>query len=270
MPHTLHPAPSPRSQPAGDVNYGQLGAGYAAMRRTDPRIELHVHAALGSARTVLNVGAGSGSYEPTDREVIAIEPSAAMRELRPPTRVPAIDAVAENLPLADKSVDASMAIITVHQWRDLHKGLAELHRVTRGPIVILAFDNDAFERFWLCEYAPELAAVQHKRDPTIETLVNALSTPARRATVQPIHVPIDCIDGFVEAYYARPERYLDPAVTRAQSSWNFVGEGVLDRVVKNLAADLASGSWDAAFGIWRKMPMYESSLRLIVGGDPLP
>src|ERR1700754_1090627 len=140
----------------GDFDYDAHGQFYAHQRRTDPRIAALVHAALGSAQTVLNVGAGAGSYEPADRHVIAIEPSAAMRAQRPAHLVPAVHGVAENLPLDDRSVDAAMATLTVHQWGDLEKGLGDRGRVTRGPIVVLTFDGDALDRLWLGDYAPEL------------------------------------------------------------------------------------------------------------------
>jgi SAM-dependent methyltransferase len=149
----------------GDVDYGKFGAGYATQRRADRRIAARIHQALGDARTVLNVGAGAGSYEPEDREVIAIEPSEAMRAQRPKHLAQAIDAIAEQLPLVDRSVDASMALVTVHQWRDLNKGIAELRRVTRGPIVVLTFDGDALDRYWLAHYAPELISVERGRYP---------------------------------------------------------------------------------------------------------
>lgn len=252
---------------AGDVDYGLLGAGYSAHRRPDPHLQARIHAALGPAKSVLNVGAGAGSYEPLDRQVIAVEPSAAMRELRSSHHVRAIDACAESLPLADRSVDASMAILTVHQWRDLGAGLAELRRVTRGPIVVVTFDGDENDRFWLAEYVPELGAAERRRHPPIASLVEALSTPARRATVKTLSIPIDCTDGFTEAFYARPERLLDPAVLRAQSSWNFVSAEVKERFVRTLAADLASGRWDERFGHWRTAPFFDGSLRLVVGGD---
>src|SRR4051794_19484486 len=135
-------------QPAGDFDYERGGTGYAVRRRTDPRIAARVHAALGDARTVLNVGAGAGSYEPTDRVVTAVEPSAAMRAQRPADR-PAIDAQAENLPFPDGSFDAAMAMVTVHQWPDLDGGLRELRRVSRGPVVMLTFDPDSLDRLWL-------------------------------------------------------------------------------------------------------------------------
>lgn len=246
---------------AGDVDYGKFGAGYASQRRADPRIAARIHQALGGARTVLNVGAGAGSYEPEDRHVIAIEPSEAMRALRPKHLVQAINAVAEQLPLADQSVDASMALVSVHQWRDLDKGLAELRRVTLGPIVLMTFDGDALDRFWLAHYAPELISVERGRYPKIQKLCAALGNSTE---VQVIPVPIDCIDGFTEAYYARPEAFLDPAVRRSQSAWSFVPDSVQSRIVKTLGADLKSGAWNQKYGDWRTRPYIEGSLRLIV------
>ncbi|MBL8877879.1 MAG: class I SAM-dependent methyltransferase [Phycisphaerales bacterium] len=252
---------------AGDVDYSKSGIGYAQQRRPDPRIEALIHAALGDARTVLNVGAGAGSYEPRDRHVIAIEPSETMRKQRPRDLVPAINGRAEALPLDDASVDASMAIVTVHQWHNLEAGLRELRRVTRGPIVVVGFDGDALARFWLADYVPELVAAGKLRDPAIDYLVDRLSTPKRRATVRTVPIPIDCVDGVVEAYYARPERFLDPDVMRAQSTWNFVAEDVKRRFVETLAADLRSGEWDRRYGAWRTMPCYEGAMRIIVGGE---
>ncbi len=146
------------SRVAGDFDYESGGTGYAVHRRTDPRIAALVHAALGDARTVVNVGAGAGSYEPIDRDVTAVEPSEAMRRQRPAHLAPAVDAVAEALPFPDGSFDAAMAMVTIHQWPDAERGLRELRRVSRGPVVILTFDGDALDEFWLAEYAPELIA----------------------------------------------------------------------------------------------------------------
>jgi SAM-dependent methyltransferase len=250
---------------AGDVDYDARGAGYATQRRTDPRIEALVHEALGDAKTIVNVGAGAGSYEPLDRHVIPIEPSRAMRAQRPPHRLPAIDGVAEQLPLDDASVDAAMAMITVHQWADAARGLRELRRVARGPVVILTFDPDALERFWLADYVPELVAAERTRFPNIESMRGVLGGKSR-VTVVP--VPIDCVDGFTEAYYARPERFLEPAVRRSQSAWGFVAPDVADRRIAELSADLASGKWDQRYGEWRRRPSFEGSLRLVIA-DPV-
>ncbi len=157
----------PLESPAGDFDYESAGGGYGKRRRTDPRIASQVHAALGNARTVINVGAGTGSYEPDDRLVVAVEPSASMRSQRPPHRTPAINARAEGLPFDDDSFDAAMAMVTIHQWSEPETGMKELRRVSRGPVVILTFDGDALDRFWLAEYAPELIAAETRRYPPI-------------------------------------------------------------------------------------------------------
>jgi SAM-dependent methyltransferase len=246
---------------AGDVDYARHGQGYARKRRTDPRIAAWVHRALGDARTVLNVGAEAGSYEPEDRHVIAIEPSETMRAQRPGHLAPAIHGTAETLPLDDQSIDASMALITIHQWRDLNKGLQELRRVTRGPILVLTFDGDAFDRYWLTKYAPAMIAHERRRFPRIEAISRTLSGSTE---VQNIPIPIDCVDGFNEAYYARPECFLDSAVRTSQSAWSFVAEEEELRFVKKLGDDLKSRVWDQQYGEWRTKPYFEGSLRLIV------
>ena len=250
---------------AGDVDYAAHGQGYARQRRTDPRLQAWVHAALGDARSVLNVGAGSGSYEPTDRHVLAIEPSAAMRAQRPAHLTPAIDAVAEKLPLDDQSFDAAMAIVTVHQWPDVAQGLSELRRVTRGPIVILTFDPDALARYWMADYAPEMLAVERRRFPGIASVVDGLGGACE---VHALQIPNDCTDGFSEAFYARPEAFLDPAVRRSQSAWSFVADDVQARIVQRLGAELASGEWDRKHSAWRTKPSFEGSLRGIVSRPP--
>jgi len=250
-----------RTTPAGDVDYAIHGIGYAAQRRADPPIGRLLHAALGDARTVLNVGAGAGSYEPIDRYVVAVEPSRAMRRLRGVDRVPAIDAAAEALPFDDASFDAAMATITVHQWHDLARGLGELRRVTRGPIAILTFDSEVADRFWLADYVPELIAVERRRYPSIARIASLLGGFSEVAVVP---IPVDCADGFSEAFYARPEAFLDPAVRAAQSAWGFIDAEVVARFVETLRRDLESGRWDARYGDWRRLDRYEGSLRLIV------
>ncbi len=246
----------------GDFDYEAKGAGYAHQRRTDPRIAALVRAALGDARTVLNVGAGAGSYEPEDCHVLALEPSASMRAQRPANRVPAIRGFAEDLPFDDASVDAAMATVTVHQWSDWAKGLAELRRVSRGPVVILTFDGDALDRWWLADYAPELIAAERRRYPPVAEIAAALGS---RSQVRTVPIPIDCVDGFTEAFYARPEAMLRPEVRRAQSAWSFVDAAVEPRFEATLRADLQSGRWDERHGEWRNKPEFEGSLRLIVG-----
>ena len=253
----------PRAQAAGDFDYEAGGAGYAVVRRPDPRIAAYVHAGLGDARTVINVGAGAGSYEPTDREVTAVEPSLAMRQQRPSHLSVAIDAIAEDLPFPDDAFDAAMATVTVHQWRDRVRGLREMRRVSRGPVVVLALDPDVFQRFWLLDYVPEMAAVAKSRDPTTAQLQAELGGSATAAVVP---IPIDCVDGFAEAFYARPEALLDPAVRQAQSAWRFIDPDVVERAVERLRNDIASGEWDRVYGSLRHQQDYLGSLVLVVAG----
>ena len=248
------------SRVAGDFDYESGGTGYTVHRQTDPRIAALVHAALGDARTVVNVGAGAGSYEPADRDVTAVEPSEAMRRQRPAHLAPAVDAVAEALPFPDGSFDAAMAMVTIHQWPDTDRGLRELRRVSRGPVVILTFDGDALDEFWLAEYAPELIAAERRRYPAIEHIRVALGGVS---VVTKVPVPIDCVDGFTEAFYARPERFLDPAVRRSQSAWGFVDEAAEDQAVARLREDLESGAWERRHGALRAQPQFTGSLRLI-------
>jgi SAM-dependent methyltransferase len=245
---------------AGDYDYEAHGARYRSRRRTDPRIATQVHEALGTAATVLNVGAGAGSYEPDDRRVVAVEPSSAMRAQRPLDAAPAIDAVAESLPFEDDSFDAAMATVTIHQWRETDRGLRELRRVSRGPVVILTFDGRHLNEFWLADYVPELIAAEQPRYPDIERVRAVLGGVS---TVDMVRIPIDCADGFTEAYYARPEQFLDPDVRLAQSAWAFVDPVATDRAMAKLRADLDSGEWDRRHGHLRDQPEFVGALRLI-------
>ncbi len=250
---------------AGDFDYERGGQHYSSVRRTDPRIASVVHGALGSSRTVLNVGAGAGSYEPDDRYVVALEPSASMRAQRPAHAVPALHGVAEHLPFDDGAFDAAMAMVTVHQWRDARAGLREMRRVARGPVVVLTFDGEALDRFWLAHYVPELIAAERGRYPAIEVIGATLGDGA---TVCAVPVARDCLDGFTEAYFARPEAFLDEATRRSQSAWGFVDAAMEERFVEQLRSDLASGSWDARFGHLRNQDLYEGALRLVVHRPP--
>lgn len=247
---------------AGDADYGAIGRGYASYRRPDPRILRAILGAFGESRTIVNVGAGAGSYEPADRAVTAVEPSASMRAQRPPTLSVAIDATAEALPFADATFDAALASFTVHQWADLEAGLRELRRVTIGPVVILTCDPDALERFWLVEYAPEVIATEATRYPQLMQIAEAVAGEVETIKVP---IPLDCTDGFTEAYYGRPEALLDPGARLANSAWSFVSTDVEERFTRELAGDLANGSWDARWGALRTSPEFDGSLRLLVG-----
>jgi SAM-dependent methyltransferase len=253
-----------RPQPAGDVDYERHGAGYAQLRRTDPRIAAFVYRALGDARTVLNVGAGAGSYEPDDRYVTAVEPSAAMRAQRPPERVPAIDAVAEHLPFDDDTFDAATAFVTVHQWTDLDAGLREMRRVSRDRVVVLTAHGPALDDFWLREYLPEVIELEQRRYPPIDRIVSVLTAGGGTGEVISVPIPHDCTDGFGEAYYGRPEDFLRPEVRAAQSAWVLTDQAVVARGVAALVADLADGTWDARYGGLRTLPQWHGSIRLIV------
>ncbi|NYE95523.1 SAM-dependent methyltransferase [Psychromicrobium silvestre] len=243
----------------GDANYGQIGLGYSNYRRPEPLIAQYIETALGDARTVLNVGAGAGSYEPRDREVTAVEPSATMRAQRPSELSRAIDASSESLPFPDDSFDASMATFTVHQWQDLEQGLSEMRRVTRGPVIILSCDPALLDRFWLVDYAPEVIATEASRYPDPQRIADILG----KAKVQTVPIPLQCSDGFGEAYYGRPEMLLDPGARQANSAWSFLGSQEAAESVASLEADLLNGSWDERHGELRTQPFFEGSLVLI-------
>jgi SAM-dependent methyltransferase len=220
--------------------YDAIGAGYTVTRRTEPRIAARVWAALGGARTVLNVGAGAGSYEPPGREVTAVEPSALMRAQRPEGAAPCVAAAAEALPFQDQSFDAAMAFATVHHWADPIAGLREMRRVARRVVVFTHDTSDAgwLRRFWLTrDYLPEVADLLAGR-PSLAELASAIG-----ARTEPVLIPWDCADGFFEAYWRRPAAYLDEHVRRGVSVWARVGPDAEQRAVRGLRADLASGRW---------------------------
>ena len=244
--------------------YDASRAAYAATRRADPRIAAAIERALGDARTVVNVGAGAGSYEPAGRSVIAVEPSATMRSQRPPEIGPAIDARAEALPFQDASADAAMAVLTVHHWDDQLAGLSEMRRVARGPVVVLTFDPAEAEAFWLVrDYLPEIAAFDRERFLTICETVAGLGGPAG-VTVERVPIPHDCRDGFLGAYWRRPERYLEPAIRPAISAFDGVEPSILDTALWRLGNDLKSGAWQRNYGGLLALDELDIGYRLIV------
>ncbi len=246
------------------MDYDRLQVGYAGRRRTDPVIAARVLAALAGADSVVNVGAGSGSYEPADRPVVAVEPSASMRAQRPAGSAPVVAGSAERLPLADRSLGAAMAMVTIHQWSDLESGLREMRRVARGVVAVLTFDPVALQQFWVGDYWPEVLASEARRFPSVERVAAALGEGTR---VESVPVPAGCVDGFMEAYFGRPELLLNPGVRAAQSAWTFVPPDVVRRGLVHLAADLESGRWDERHGPLRSQAEFAGSLRLVTAGD---
>jgi SAM-dependent methyltransferase len=242
--------------------YDRIGRGYARTRREDPRLAQRIHAALEGSRTVVNVGAGAGSYEPRDRYVIAIEPSDVMAGQRSPDLPPAIRAGAGALPLHDQSVDAAMAILTLHHWdQEQEAGVRELRRVARGPIVILTYDPEISGRMWLmAEYLPEVAKLDHQIFPTIETLTSWLGGANRVETVE---IPRDTADWTLGSFWAHPERVLDPAARAATSGFARMPSAVVERVTTAVRQDLESGAWDRRHGHLRHIPAFDAGLRLI-------
>ena len=220
--------------------YDTIGATYTVTRRTEPRIAARIWAALGDARTVLNVGAGTGSYEPPGRDVTAVEPSAVMRAQRPVGAAPCVAAAAESLPFGDQSFDAAMAVSTVHHWQDPIAGLREMRRVARRVVVLTydASDTGWRHRFWLTrDYLPEFAGVLSGL-PALAEMASSIG-----ARAEPVLIPWDCADGFFEAYWRRPEAYLDDRVRRGVSVWARVGPEAEQRAVRSLRDDLVSGRW---------------------------
>jgi SAM-dependent methyltransferase len=238
--------------------YDTIGATYTVTRRTEPCIAARIWTALGDARTVLNVGAGTGSYEPPDRHVLAVEPSALMRSQRLPDAAPCLAGSAENLPFDDQSFDAAMAFSTVHHWPDPIAGLREMRRVARR-VVVFTFDSSDPGQFWLTrDYLPEFADL-HAGRPSLTELARAIG-----ARMEPVLIPWDCADGFFEAYWRRPEAYLDENVRRGISVWARVGPDAEQSAVHSLRNDLASCRWAERDRELVDLDAAELGLRLLI------
>lgn len=246
-----------------DTRYDSIGAQYAATRREDPSIAALIHAALGEARTIVNVGAGAGSYEPRDRHVIAVEPSEVMIAQRDAGLPPAIPTGAYPLPLEDRSVDAAMAILTIHHWdRDQERGVRELRRVARGPVVILTFDPQVSARMWLmADYLPEVAELDRRIFPTPQTLARWLDA---EVDVREVPIPRDTPDWTLGSFWAHPERVLDAQARSSTSGFARMPPGVVNRVVETVRRNLQDGAWDARHGHLRELEEYDAGLRLLV------
>jgi SAM-dependent methyltransferase len=238
------------------AKYDIIGINYAELRKPDRRIVRIIESALGSAQTVLNVGAGTGSYEPADRSVVAVEPSREMIRKRSPVAAKAIQASAEDLPFDDKSFDASMAILTIHHWPDKGAGLREMRRVTRGRIVLLTFDPS--HRPWLTDYLPELARLDEAQMPTMSEYERWLGS----VQVTPVLVPHDCSDGFLYAYWRRPAAYLDGRIRSGSSSFWAISNA--EAGLQNLRRDLETGEWERRYAELLSLDEYDAGYRLVV------
>lgn len=240
--------------------YDEIGRDYSQHRRPEPRLAASISEALGNARSVINVGAGAGSYEPPDREVLAVEPSATMIAQRRPGSARAVQASAESLPVADDSFDAALAVLTVQHWDDVARGLAELARVARRRVVIVTMDVDKLGELWLVrEYLPESLAAHAAASPTIGSLRRTFPN----TSVSVLAVPRDCTDWFMAALWAHPEAHLDASIRRATSAWHQLAPDVVERALAALRNDLDSGRWDARHGHLRRTPTLDVGLRIV-------
>lgn len=247
----------------GRARYDAIGTTYARTRREDPDLVARLDAVLGDARTVVNVGAGTGSYEPRGRHVIAVEPSAVMIAQRGPDRVPAVVATAGALPLLDDAVDAAMAVITLHHWDDEREaGVRELRRVARGPVAVLTFDPAVSAEMWLPrDYLPEVAELDAGIMTAPEQVAEWLGG---EVTVETVPIARDTPDWTFAAFWAHPERVLDPVARAGTSGFSRMPEAVVDRAVAAVGRDLADGTWDARHGDLRDLAEYDAGLRLVV------
>jgi SAM-dependent methyltransferase len=244
------------------TQYNTIGRGYRITRHADPRIAAMILDVLGSARTVVNVGAGTGSYEPTDRFVVAVEPSVEMiRQRRQGT--PVVQSVAESLPFGERCFDAATALLSAHHFSDMSAGLREMKRVARR-LVIFTFDYGIDSVCfgyppWLFAYLPELRDFGIK-GPTLPEIERALGP----VDVRTVSIPRDCTDGFGGAFWARPEAYLRSEVRRGMSAMALAGDEVLAAGLERLAADLTSGHWDRQFGHLRALDAIDLGYRLVI------
>ena len=240
--------------------YESIGVGYSSTRRPDPRIAQQIRSALGDVAGVINVGAGAGSYEPTDCAVVAVEPSPTMIRQRDGAGPPVVQAVAEDLPFAEGRFDGAMAVLTVHHWRDIPRGLDELHRVTRGRIVVMTWDNDVHAEQWLIEeYLPAMLELDTQCPSPVE-IGDALGG----ASIHPVDVPADCTDGFCHAWWCRPEAYLASNVRAGISGIARLSEDYVDAAMQRLARDLTSREWHDRHGELLTLASHDAGYRLVV------
>jgi hypothetical protein len=238
--------------------YDRIGVGYNQLRRPDPRLEALITEALGGAQSVVNVGAGAGSYEPGSARVVAVEPSEVMLAQHPgATRV---RASAEWLPFPTHAFDAAMAIMTVHHWADVRAGLAEMRRVSRRQLVF-TWDKDHDQELWIVsEYVPEIRDLEHARHPSLAQITEALGG----GHVVEFPIPHDFVDGYQPAFWRRPEAYLDARVRAASSTFATLPDRVVEPAIRRLEADLTSGAWARRHGDLLDRATVDYGYRLIV------
>jgi len=240
--------------------YDQIGGAYTITRRPDPRLAMMILRSLGRAAKVVNVGAGAGAYEPSDRSVVAVEPSWRMIRQRAPGTAPVVQASAEALPFHDHLFDAAIALLTLHHWTDWRRGLDEMGRVA-DRLVVFTFEPADGHNFWLTDaYFPEIVELDRGRCPSVADIVGQLGD----CRVDRIAIPYDCVDGFLAAYWRRPEAYLDPTVRAGISAFAILDSAVVIRGVAHLRADLESGEWERRFGHIRRLEALDVYYRLIV------
>ncbi len=237
--------------------YDSIGHGYGGLRKEDPRIAARIAWALGSSESVVNVGAGAGSYEPRDRKLVAVEPSMVMIRQRPPDAPPVMRASATNLPFRDESFDAALAVLTLHHWPDPSRGIGELRRAARRTVVILTFDTSV-GGFWLTDYFPEILEIDDRTMPAMSTIERRLGA----SKVLDVPVPHDCMDGFLGAYWRRPHAYLDAGARSAISVFSRIGG--LEVGLSRLRADLESGTWHRRYGHLLRRTELDLGYRLVV------
>ncbi len=223
--------------------YDRIGRSYRRTRQADPRVAAAIRDALGDVGSVVNIGAGAGAYEPP-QTVLAVEPSRVMIGQRPAAAAPAVEAVAEALPLPDDAVDAALAVLTVHHWSDVAAGVAEMRRVARRRAVFFTWWPERVADFWLLrDYLPAAAETDARLAVRIEELTRLLGADAE---IRPVPVPHDCVDGFAAAYWRRPEAYLDPEVRAGMSVFATTDPAALEDGLRRLEADISTGAWHRA------------------------
>jgi SAM-dependent methyltransferase len=238
--------------------YDTIGRSYSARRQADPRLAAQLDALISSDSSVLNVGAGTGSYEPVRSRVIAVEPSSVMISQRPTSAAPAVRAVAEALPFEDGAFDVVLAILTVHHWSSPRKGLEECARVARDRIIILTWDPES-DGFWLVrDYFPEILATDRQIFPSMDLFRSVLGP----IDVHPLPVPADCVDGFLGAFWQRPAAYLDAGLRSGISAFNRPTS--IDSQLKHLERDLKSGDWERRYRVLRHHTELDVGYRLVL------